>query len=351
MRLGRSRSRRGRHSSPACGRGWPEGPGEGLEGLRRSAARLGRAAIAIAASLEALIPLPGPYPASGRRVAFRRLGSTALAFAALLLALPAHAEDRPDPRVGAICDLIEANAAATGMSPDFFARLIWKESRFDEGAISPVGARGIAQFMPATAAERGLADPFDKGQAIHHSARYLADLRAELGSWGLAAAAYNGGVNRVKRWMTSGGRLPYETEDYVLSITAHPAAWFREDATREAAVTPLDAGLSFPEACRRMPIMQTRAIFAVAESAPMKPWGVQVAGHANEAIAVRSYRRLQDAHPDILGGLDPIVMRVRPMSGPRRITAVRIGADSRGEANAFCDRYRARGGACVVMRN
>lgn len=267
------------------------------------------------------------------------------------LCVPLRAQDAPDPRVSAICDLIEANAAETGMSPDFFARLIWKESRFDEGAISPVGARGIAQFMPATAAERGLADPFDKAEAIRHSAMYLRDLRGELGSWGLAAAAYNGGIGRVKRWMASGGRLPYETEDYVLSITAQPAAWFREDARREASVEPLDASLAFPDACRRMPVMQTRAIFAVAESAPMKAWGVQVAGHANEAVAIRIYRRLQDDHPSILGGVDPIVMRVRPISGPRRISAIRIGADTRGEANAFCDRYRASGGACMVIRN
>lgn len=270
--------------------------------------------------------------------------------AAALLAPFAAWGQEADARVGAICDLIETHADATGMSPDFFARLIWKESRFDERALSPVGAQGIAQFMPYTARERGLEDPFDKAEAIRHSSLYLRDLRAELGSWGLAAAAYNGGINRVKRWMASGGRLPYETEDYVLSITAHPASWFR-DEVREAEVTPLDAALSFPDACRRLPITPTRAVFAVAESAPMKPWGVQVAGHVNEAVAVRIYRRLQDSYPGVLGGVDPIVMRTRPISGPRRITAVRVGADSRAEADTVCNRLRSAGGACVVMRN
>ncbi len=260
-------------------------------------------------------------------------------------------EAEADSPVGAICDLIADNAAEAGMSPDFFARLIWKESRFDAGAISPVGARGIAQFMPYTAAERGLEDPFDPKQAIPHSASYLRDLKAELGSWGLAAAAYNGGINRVKRWMRAGGRLPFETEDYVLSITAYPASWFRDEVGRDFEAKPLDAALSFEDSCRRLPIMETRAVFALAESAPMRPWGVQVAGHVNEAIALRIYRRLQDAHPAILGGVDPILMRARPASGPRRITAVRVGADSRAQANAICTRLRGDGGACVVLRN
>jgi hypothetical protein len=278
-----------------------------------------------------------------------RFASCLLAFLLLLPGL-AGARAEEDGAVGAICDLIAENAAAVGMSPDFFARLIWKESRFDENARSPVGAQGIAQFMPYTAEERGLANPFDKSQALRHSALYLRDLRAELGSWGLAAAAYNGGINRVKRWMAAGGRLPYETEDYVLSITAYPAAWFR-DEVREAEVRPLDKELDFAAACRKLPIMPTRAVFAVAESAPMKPWGVQVAGHPNEAIAINIYHKLQDRFPSILGDVKPIVMRARPISGPRRITAVRIGANSRGEANTVCNRLRQAGGACVVMRN
>ena len=53
-------------------------------------------------------------------------------------------------------------------------RLIWAESRFRVHAVSPKGAQGIAQFMPATAAERGLADPFDPEQAVPKAARLVA---------------------------------------------------------------------------------------------------------------------------------------------------------------------------------
>ena len=64
-----------------------------------------------------------------------------------------------------VCDLIEAHADQNGLPKDFFARLIWKESRFDPNAVSPVGAEGIAQFMPGTAKMRGLANSFDIEQA------------------------------------------------------------------------------------------------------------------------------------------------------------------------------------------
>jgi len=220
------------------------------------------------------------------------------------------------------------------------------------GAVSPVGARGIAQFMPYTAKERGLDDPYDARQALRHSALYLADLRAELGNWGLAAAAYNGGINRVKRWLVSGGSLPYETEDYVNAITFRPADWFREDG-RELEPRPLDEDRDFDESCARLPIMKTRAVFAAfegVESAPMRPWGVQVAGHARQAVAMKMFRRVQSRFGAILKDRDPLVIRGR--NGARqRIYAVRIGADTRGEADALCGRLRGAGGSCVVLKN
>lgn len=68
------------------------------------------------------------------------------------------------------------------------------ESNFNPSAVSPVGAQGIAQFMPATAAAYDLDDPFDPVAAIDAQARLMADLLGQFGgSIQLALAAYNAG--------------------------------------------------------------------------------------------------------------------------------------------------------------
>ena len=67
--------------------------------------------------------------------------------------------------VASICDALAAAAGENDLPVDFFARLIWQESRFDPTAVSRAGAQGVAQFMPATANARGLADPFDPIEA------------------------------------------------------------------------------------------------------------------------------------------------------------------------------------------
>ena len=94
--------------------------------------------------------------------------------------------------------------------------------------VSPVGAEGIAQFMPGTAKMRGLANSFDIDQAIPASAKYLAEMKTGYGNLGLAAAAYNAGESRVSRWLTSGGFLPMETESYVFDIMGEPADKFTD---------------------------------------------------------------------------------------------------------------------------
>jgi soluble lytic murein transglycosylase-like protein len=111
----------------------------------------------------------------------------------------------------ALCRMIESAAAMHRMPVDFFTRLIWQESSFRPGVTSRAGAQGAAQFMPGTAAERGLADPFDPEQAIPKSADLLDDLRRRFGNLGLAAAAYNGGPARVEAWLEGRGGLPGET--------------------------------------------------------------------------------------------------------------------------------------------
>ncbi|MGL4525679.1 MAG: lytic transglycosylase domain-containing protein, partial [Aestuariivirga sp.] len=120
-----------------------------------------------------------------------------------------------------ICGAISANASAHGLPEHFFARLIWKESLFDPGAVSPKGAQGIAQFMPGTAKRRNLDDPFDPKAALAASAAYLAELRSMFGNLGHATAAYNSGEDRTRRWLAGKTTLPLETQDYVLSITGY----------------------------------------------------------------------------------------------------------------------------------
>jgi hypothetical protein len=118
-----------------------------------------------------------------------------------------------------IHDLIEAAAIGNDIPVWFLARLIRQESGFNPRALSPAGAMGIAQFMPATAAERGLTDPFDPVQAISKSAELLNELKGRFSNLGLAAAAYNAGPQRVQTWLSGRGGLPSETRSYVLAIT------------------------------------------------------------------------------------------------------------------------------------
>ena len=245
-----------------------------------------------------------------------------------------------------ICDLIEASAARYALPPSYFARLIWKESRFDVAALSPVGAQGIAQFMPGTAKLEGLADPFDPVQAIPASARHLSDLRSQFGNLGLAAAAYNSGRNRVDRWLRGKGGLPYETRDYVQSITHRPAEWFRE-RSREVEPKPLDKERPFATACRRLPIMKTRAVFAA--GAPLQPWGAQVAGGISPSAAARGFERVRRRFPAMIASEAPQVVRNRKGMG-LRYTA-QVGQPSRSAAIKFCQRMSRAGGACVVRRN
>ena len=250
--------------------------------------------------------------------------------------------------VGRVCDLIQAHALANGLPEAFFARLIWKESRFDPNAVSPVGAEGIAQFMPGTAKMRDLADSFDIEQAIPASARYLGEMKQGFGNLGLAAAAYNAGESRVSRWLSSGGFLPLETEEYVLDVMGEPADNFTERA-HAGTIRPLDRDRTFSVACRNLRTIMSQTI-AMA-SVHVKPWGVQVAGNFRRAAAVRQWQRVQGRFQALLGGYEPVVSRVRTPIGRRGVYAVRIGVDDRSEAEAICQKLRGIGGSCIVRRN
>lgn len=278
----------------------------------------------------------------------RHLLAGVLLVAAVLLPAAARAQEGEDDLVGRICDLIETESIGNGLPAEFLARLIWKESLFNPNAVSPKGAEGIAQFMPATASRRGLEDPFDIEQAIAAAASYLSDLTAKFGNFALAAAAYNAGEARVARWIANGGFLPIETENFVLDIFGGPPDDFL-DRSGPVEVPPLDAAAGFNEACRRLPV--TASTIIPMASVGTKPWGIQLAGHFRRDVAIRMWQRLRGSIPAALAGQEPTVSRVRSARGRRGIYAVRIGLDSRREADRICARLKQAGAACIVLRN
>ena len=107
------------------------------------------------------------------------------------------AAPRPSSRPFAVSS---NSAARTHRVPvPFFTRLIWQESTFRAGVTSRAGAQGIAQFMPQTAQERGLANPFDPKEALPKAAEFIAELRGRFGNLGLAAALpITGGLERSR---------------------------------------------------------------------------------------------------------------------------------------------------------
>jgi soluble lytic murein transglycosylase-like protein len=120
--------------------------------------------------------------------------------------------------------LIEEHAALNLVSADLVRALIQAESAFNPRALSPKGAMGLMQLMPATAAEHGVRDPFDPVENIRAGVKYLKSLLdAYDGRVELALAAYNAGPGAVKKY---GGKVPpyRETQNYVSRIQGTTAA-------------------------------------------------------------------------------------------------------------------------------
>ncbi len=135
-----------------------------------------------------------------------------------------------------LCNALFSSALDNDLPVPFFANLIWQESRLRDDAVSRKGALGIAQFMPETAAETGLDNPFDPLKAIPASARFLRELRLEFGNLGFVAAAYNAGAHRVIEWLEHRASLPRETRGYVVRVTGLSVdAWRKHGGERRRA--------------------------------------------------------------------------------------------------------------------
>jgi hypothetical protein len=258
------------------------------------------------------------------------------------------------PRASAdeICRTLAQAAVDNQLPVEFFTRVIWQESRFDPEAVSPKGAQGIAQFMPQTASGRGLTDPFEPLQALRESASYLRELRTTFrGNLGLAAAAYNAGPGRVEAWLAGRRGLPSETRAYVRIITGHTAdAWAMPQPPQSPA----------PDIPKDMPCIEIAKLVVVRPQTRREPpsnpawgpWGVQLAGNWSQQGVLAAYEQLRRKHLSVLGDRLPLVLTARlPGMGAVPKYLVRVSEGSRSSADALCAKLRARGGACVVVRN
>jgi Transglycosylase SLT domain/SPOR domain len=259
----------------------------------------------------------------------------------------------------AICLMIESAARENGLPLEFFARVIWQESRFQADAVGPMThsgsrAQGIAQFMPGTASERGLLDPFNPVQALPKSAEFLAELRDQFGNLGLAAAAYNAGPRRVRDWLAGTGSMPYETRNYVSVITGSSIdAWAKAGkGGKMPESAPPTTCYDLMALLKRAPNPFIAGLEEHVKLAAAKTWGVQLAAGFDRNRALGMYARAVKNLSAVIGGRDPsILTSVNRTRGSHAFYQVRFGADTRAEADDLCNRIRKAGGACFVLRN
>jgi Transglycosylase SLT domain/SPOR domain len=259
----------------------------------------------------------------------------------------------------AVCLMIEAAAKANDLPLEFFARVIWQESRFQSDAVGPLTrrgqrAQGIAQFMPGTASERRLLDPFDPVQALPKSAEFLNELRNQFGNLGLAAAAYNAGPRRVQEWLAGTRAMPQETRNYVAAITGTTVdEWAAAGKNGKMSDRATYAG------CRELMALLKRAPNSFVTELEQhiklgadRLWGVQLAAGFNRDQALAVYSRAMTRLRAVIGDQDPSLLGSLFRSrGTRTFYQVRIGADTRPAADDLCSRIRRAGGACLVLRN
>jgi hypothetical protein len=206
---------------------------------------------------------------------------------------------------GGLCGAIVSVAQANDLPIPFFANLIWQESSFQSKTISSAGALGIAQFIPETAIEHGLMNPFEPIQALFASGKLLRKLHHQFGNLGLAAAAYNAGPGRITDWMGARRGLPGETRAYVARITGHRAdQWLSRQFAQDAEATLMPARAPCPEVAEAV---KEQAHFVrvaklmselVAATAPPPPAPTPTAAlPANRTVALNSAKPSANKQP------------------------------------------------------
>ena len=278
---------------------------------------------------------------------------------------PAAAPAAPPPpaRAGGVdvreslCLMIESAARSHNLPLEFFARVIWQESRFEPGVVGPRTrsgdrAQGIAQFMPRTAAERGLLDPFDPVQALPKSAEFLRELADQFGNLGLAAAAYNAGPGRLREFLSGRRPLPAETRHYVLAITGISVDEWAGSGKREPAQKPKAGCGERMALLHRAPNPFVQKLEERVNIVAAAPWGVQLAAGFSRDHALANYASLARRYAELLTGRDPsLLSSILRSRGTQPFYQVRVGAETRAAAETLCGSIRRAGGACFVLRN
>jgi hypothetical protein len=269
---------------------------------------------------------------------------------------PAPSVPAPADLRDSVCLMIESAARSNDLPLEFFARVIWQESRFQPDAVGPRTrsggrAEGIAQFMPRTAAERGLLDPFDPVQALPKSAEFLRELRTQFGNLGLAAAAYNAGPQRVRDWMAGSRTLPAETRNYVLAITGISADDWAAGGKREVPTVAPDC-TELMALLHRAPNPFVQELEEKVNLVAASPWGVQLSAGFSRDRALAAYAAIAKRYATVLSGRNPSLLSTALRSrGTRAFYQVRLGAETREAADVLCGSIRRAGGACMVLRN
>ncbi len=227
--------------------------------------------------------------------------------------------------------LVQKYAAEHGVDPELVMRIIQAESAGDPAAVSRVGAQGLMQLMPATAAELGVTDPHDPEQNIRGGTQYLAKMLAQFQDPRLAVAAYNFGPGNVAK----NRPFPTETVNYVEKILgpAEAEAPVEEvptfDDVNKGASTDNGVGLeakrakiiSDPDFAKFDSATQQRILFKLTgDQRPQTFIGAAPTPMAPDpSTAPEAFERIMEAS-GISGVIDKLIGRVKTVT-PERVSA------------------------------
>ena len=315
-------------------------------------------------------------------------GSDPNAAARGLAATPGRFYPPPGPRTDPWGPYINQAAQRFGVPGQWIRAVMRQESGGQQQAVSPVGAIGLMQVMPATYAglrdRYGLGnDPFEPRDNILAGTGYITEMYERFGAPGFLAA-YNAGPERLQNYLTTGAPLPDETVGYLAAIAPRlgsatamtgPLAVYAGNG--HAGAAPILVAAAAPPTPRSFaagcdpdaaydPTRPCRALeraaatgtpaapaspveFAAASAAPLGSWAIQVGAFGREDLARAMAERARGELPDLLAGASVAVPTTAPLGG-QVLYRARLTALSATLAALSCQRLNARQLPCIVVR-